>query len=143
MHIVFYFLIFLFFSQRKTCKVDFVGKKKTTKNPTPPKTSTPVSFLFLIVAVELMFGQHFCDSTCNMFFTDDMWCLYMYIKHSAKCMTFHCKVGFADENRAFKVRHLELLELSFEILKIPSYVLPAKNDQALHYLLKPKSLLHT
>lgn len=45
----------------------------------------------------------------------------MYIKHSAKCMIIQCKVGYGDKNRAHKVRHLDLLELSFEILKMSDY----------------------
>lgn len=108
---------FLFFFPPKTWKVDFVGKnnkKKTNKETkTPPKPPPNPQILYLIIAVGLLFGQHFCDPTCNMIFTDDRWCLYMHIKHFAKCMIFQCKVGYADRNRALKVRCLERLELSF------------------------------
>lgn len=100
----------------KDLKGSFCWKKQ--KNPNkeikkPPKPQPKPQILYVIIAVGLLFGQHFCDPTCNMIFTDDRWCLYMHIKHFAKCMIFQCKVGYADKNRALKVRCLERLELSF------------------------------
>lgn len=112
------FLIFFlsYFSYWKFWKVDFVGENKKQKNKTLqnktktnlPKPSTQVSFSFLIIAVGVLFGQHFHDPTCNMIVTDDRWCLFMNTKHSAKSMIFPCEVGYADKKRILKVRHLEI-----------------------------------